>query len=321
MINKKILVTGSTGFVGQRFFQIAHNLKNCDCSALLDRGRINTENDISKTTHEVVLSNFDDPEELTEIFSRFDIIVHLIGDFDASCSSAAKLKMNRVNSDLAYTFARLAKESGVKTFIYISSFAAYLCEDKKKNRLCDCYGESKLSGENGLKTLSDDLFSVLIVRPTALFGPNHTGSIHQLAKVIKFGKYIHFSPSNVSANFYFIDDFIYLLFNCIKKDLSQYSIINASYGLYPIQNFIEKIKESVKGRRYIYLHHYFMLPISIFFSMITYLFSKPMPFSYRKYKVMTSPVFLLKNLDYKEPYGMNEGIKLTIEFFKKNDML
>ena len=36
---------------------------------------------------------------------------------------------------------------------------------------------------------------------------------------------------------------------------------------------------------------------------------------------MTSPVFLLKNLDYKEPYGMNEGIKVTIEFFKKNDML
>ncbi len=128
-------------------------------------------------------------------FSKYDTLLCPIGIAHVSTDPSMESKYYAVNRDLPVAIAKKAKENGVKQFIFFSSMIVYGADMSiGKEFIIDAstepnpenfYGKSKLEAEQELLKLSDDAFSVIILRIPMVYGPGCKGNFPQLLKVAK----------------------------------------------------------------------------------------------------------------------------------------
>ena len=131
-------------------------------------------------------------------FSSYDSVFHVAGiaHSDNGKISAEKEKLYyAVNTDLTVETAKKAKSDGVKQFIFMSSAIVYgdSAPIGKMKRIspdtlpspANCYGDSKLQAENGLKAVADESFKIVIVRPPMIYGKGSKGNYPVLSKLAK----------------------------------------------------------------------------------------------------------------------------------------
>ena len=166
-----VLITGSTGFVGQN---LLHYLNNA-C-------QVHT---ISRTELQDV-----SPEAVDSI----DTVIHLAGKAHDLKKSSKPEEYYQVNFELTRKLYDAFLKSTAKKFIFISSVKAAadsvtgtLTEDDKPNPQTD-YGKSKLMAEEHI--LSQPLpegKSYYILRPCMIHGPGNKGNLNLLYKFVKKG--------------------------------------------------------------------------------------------------------------------------------------
>lgn len=83
--------------------------------------------------------------------------------------------------------------------------------DEESGVPVSAYGRSKKAAEQLLMEMAGNGFEVTVLRPTALFGENHLGSVYELAKLIDQGRFFLFGRGNGQTNFYYIRDFVDVL--------------------------------------------------------------------------------------------------------------
>jgi nucleoside-diphosphate-sugar epimerase len=145
-MNKTVLITGSTGFIGTNFIRNAGDLTIKEADLL--------------TT----------PVEKID-FSGCDCVLHLAA-LVHQMKGAPKELYFAVNRDLALEVAKKAKLQGVKHFVFMSTAKVFgesttNVKPWDENTICspkDPYGESKFEAEKLLKDLEDELFKVAIIR-------------------------------------------------------------------------------------------------------------------------------------------------------------
>ncbi|MGT3054448.1 NAD-dependent epimerase/dehydratase family protein [Enterococcus gallinarum] len=121
-------------------------------------------------------------------FSMYDSIIHVAGIVHVKEKNDDLYY--QVNRDLAFETARKAKEDGAKQFIFFSSMSIFgmdtgvISKTTKPNPKTP-YGKSKLAAENLLKDLESESFTVCILRPPMIYGPNSVGNYPRLAKLAK----------------------------------------------------------------------------------------------------------------------------------------
>ena len=124
-------------------------------------------------------------------FSEFDVIFHVAGIAHVSSDPNLEDIYYKVNRDLTIETAKKAKLEGVKQFIFMSSIIVYGNSSREK-RIIDkntvpkpsnFYGDSKLQAERGIKSLKNNNFKVVIVRPPMIYGKYSKGNYPKLAKV------------------------------------------------------------------------------------------------------------------------------------------
>ncbi len=161
----KIIVTGSSGFIGsyalpklQQYFKVE-----------------------TVSLREITIDSIG--------FKDTNAILHLAG----KAHQMKKINSDeyfRVNHRLTLRLANKAKTEGVSHFIFISSvkvFGDIANVLLNENSICmpsDPYGESKLAAEKGLLELVDKDFTVSIIRPPLVYGPNVKGNLEVLTKLI-----------------------------------------------------------------------------------------------------------------------------------------
>ena len=89
--------------------------------------------------------------------------------------------------------AKKVKADGVKQFIFMSSAIVYgdsapIGKSKVITRdtpvsPANCYGDSKVQAEDGIRLLNDDNFKVVILRPPMIYGKGSKGNYPLLAKL------------------------------------------------------------------------------------------------------------------------------------------
>ncbi len=129
-------------------------------------------------------------------FSGYDAVYHVAGiahsDNGKISDERAKLYY-AVNTDLTVECAKKAKDAGVKQFIFMSSAIVYgdsapigkeklITRDTPVNP-ANCYGDSKVQAENGIRPLDCDTFKVVILRPPMIFGKGSKGNYPLLSKL------------------------------------------------------------------------------------------------------------------------------------------
>lgn len=171
----KILVTGDRGYIGSVLVPIlleqGHDVAGYDigyyesCLLFPERSHYpKVTNDIRDITREQV--------------EGMDAIIHLaalsndpVGELDPSLT-------DQINRDATIKLAKLAKEAGVKRFIYSSSQSMYgvsetddeLDEDNSRKNPVTAYARTKWEAECELKKLGDSNFCVVCFRPSTVFG-------------------------------------------------------------------------------------------------------------------------------------------------------
>ncbi|EXM38188.1 NAD-dependent epimerase [Ruminococcus albus SY3] len=129
-------------------------------------------------------------------FSEYDSVFHVAGIAHSDNGKISKEKEKlyyAVNTDLTVETAKKAKAEGVKQFIFMSSAIVYgnsgpIGKGKRITkdtpvRPANCYGDSKVQAENGLRKLDDDNFKVVILRPPMIYGKGSKGNYPLMSKM------------------------------------------------------------------------------------------------------------------------------------------
>lgn len=172
---KKILITGANSYIGTSFEKYMAQWP--------EQYQVDTVDMIDGTWRE-------------KDFSAYDAVFHVAGiaHSDSGKISEEKEKLYyAVNTDLTVETAKKAKADGVDQFIFMSSAIVYgesapigkrkvITRDTPVSP-ANCYGDSKVQAENGIRSLEDESFKVVILRPPMIYGKGSKGNYPLLAKL------------------------------------------------------------------------------------------------------------------------------------------
>ena len=187
MSTERILVTGSTGFVG------SHLVPWLSCQGRKVRVALRNPADLPSGIESAVIGDIADPRNLVRALEDVSAVVHCAGVAHATHSIADEM-YDRINCQATLALARAAQRAGVKRFVFLSSIRAQsgpvnkeiLTEDTPALPT-DAYGRSKLAAEQGLAELCAQTNSMdfAALRPVLVYGPGVKGNMRALVNLAR----------------------------------------------------------------------------------------------------------------------------------------
>ena len=280
---KKLLITGSNGFVGSYF--------------------INKY----KKKYEIKSFSFlkDDINSLdcgdTDVVFHLSALVHQMGG--ASCE-----EYERVNVTQTLELAKKAKENGVKQFVFMSTVKVYGEETDSKyseNSICnpeDEYGKSKLKAEQELQKLEDENFKISIIRTPIVYGYGVKANIKNLINLVNKVPLLPFGKIENKRSMVYIGNLCHLVDEIIIQEKSGVFLASDDEPI-STSRLIELIAKNLDKKIY-------LVKIPFFESLLKIL--KP-SFHKRLYGSLEIDNSITKEkLNLQNPYSVEDGIKLMI---------
>jgi UDP-glucose 4-epimerase len=200
----KIFLTGGTGFIGKRII----NTLNGNVVILSRKEQPDYETVVCDLQTEVIPDN---------VLAGVDVVFHIAGfAHDLKDASEIEHLYRKVNVDATVELAKLAVESGVKRFIFVSSikaggspgFGACANENNQKNTE-DIYGKTKREAElRLLKIGKESDMHVSIVRPSLVYGPDVKGNLKLMLSGIKNGWFPPLPETGNQRSMIHVDDLV-----------------------------------------------------------------------------------------------------------------
>lgn len=222
---KKILITGAGSYVGEsvRKYMTTHGEYQIDT--------VDTMGDAWKRTD----------------FSKYDVVYHVAGIAHVNADPKMEPLYWKVNRDLTLEVAKMAKEAGVKQFIFMSSQIVYHESKSLKPEMLTTetrpqpngfYGGSKLQAEQGLlklvgknplnssntlnplnssSTPPSSSMKICILRPCMIYGPNSKGNFPRLVKLAT--KVPVFPAWHNKRSILYIDNLAEFVKQCIDREM------------------------------------------------------------------------------------------------------
>jgi nucleoside-diphosphate-sugar epimerase len=193
-MNKRLLITGGTGFVGSA---LAARARKCGFDV-----RVSSRRTPSPENRDTVFqtAELDGTTDWMPALSGVDVVVH--------CAARVHLLNDRVrdplqafriaNRDATLHLARQARIAGVRRFVFISSIGVNGAETLAKP-FCEQdapaphspYAVSKHEAEIGLMALARESgLEVVIIRPPLIYGPRAPGNFGKLMRAIEGHKHL-----------------------------------------------------------------------------------------------------------------------------------
>ncbi len=280
---KKVLITGSTGFVGNYFINKYKKKDDMKTFSFL-KDDINTL----------------DCDDIEVVF-HLSALVHQMG-------GASLEEYEKVNVTQTLELAKKAKESGVKHFIFMSTVKVYGEETDSvytEDSICnpeDDYGKSKLKAELELQKLEDKSFKVSIVRTPIVYGYGVKANIKSLVNLVKKVSILPFGKIENKRSMVYIGNLCHLVDVVIEQQKSGIFLASDDEPL-STSKLIEEIAKNLNKKIY-------LLKIPFFVSLLK--FVKP-SFHKRLYGSLEVDNNITKErLNLKNPYSVEDGIRLMI---------
>jgi nucleoside-diphosphate-sugar epimerase len=226
-----ILLTGGTGFIGQRLLQYLTILEHS--VHILSRGHVKNY----RTTYcDFVKDTI--PEELFSSNS-IDTVFHLAG-FAHDMRDASKFAdlYYKVNVSATVQLAELAAKAGVKRFVFVSSVKAggivtfkKCMNENDQSDLEGVYGETKREAELRLLEIGKESgMHVSIIRPSLVYGPNVKGNLQLMLSGIKKGWFPPLPETNNKRSMIHVDDLVRAILLVADDDRANGEIFIATDG-------------------------------------------------------------------------------------------
>jgi nucleoside-diphosphate-sugar epimerase len=209
----RILITGSTGFIGQNLVRYLGQKEDVVIYSL-DRQR----NDAPNIAKAFVWDNLDDLKN-----QQMDVVIHLAGlahDLKSTNNEEAYYEVNyQLTKQL---FDLFCGHDSLKKFIYVSSVkaAADEVEGVLKEEIIPApntaYGKSKLMAEEYLKSHPTSK-AYYILRPCMVYGPKNKGNLSVLYAAIGKGLLYPFGKFVNKRSYLSVDNLIFVFWHIIAN--------------------------------------------------------------------------------------------------------
>lgn len=328
----KILITGSTGFVGQ---SLVSNLSmNSDYELLLI-----TRNPIRSNHINYLIQDLSSKINWKPYLKGVDVIIHLAAHVHRmKKNEALSYKFTEVNSLATKHLAQQASESGVKRFIFLSSVKVHgehtnplqpfkaddlehtlpgtkTCLEFIKKRDFDPYSLSKYMAECHIISVCHQTgMEYSIIRPPLVYGPNVKGNFESLLSLLRKELPLPFAQIENSRSFVFVENLVDLIVKCIKHNAAVNQVFLVSDGQdLSTSELINKLVIELNANV-----NLFKIPRPVF-KYIALSLGKKDIFSRLFDNLEVDTEKTLNILDWEPPYTINHGLAETAQYYLKND--
>ena len=219
----KILVTGSTGFVGSRVVELARERDWAVIPVVRKQ--------IEPLTNSLVIPSIDASTDWSGAFEGVDCVVHCAARVhQMNESEQGALKTYReTNTFGTLNLAKQAVETGVRRFVFVSSIKVngefsepnLPFEPNLNNTPQDPYGLSKYEAEVELAKLSEDTgLEVVIIRPPLVYGPGVKANFLSMMRLIDKGIPLPFGAIKNQRSLVYLDNLSDLILTCCEHPLA-----------------------------------------------------------------------------------------------------
>lgn len=188
----KVLLTGSTGFVGTAVLATLKELPEIQVVTTIRKARA----EIDRNT--IVVGDIDGDTDFSAALTDTDIVIHCAARAHIMHDDVADpmAEYRRVNVTGTMNLARQAATYGVKRFIFISSIKVNGESTTRQPKFkafdmpapLDAYGQSKAEAEQELLKLAREAsMEVVIIRPPLVYGPAVKANFASLFSIVSRG--------------------------------------------------------------------------------------------------------------------------------------
>ena len=241
---KNILISGATGFIGQRLVRaLDTNIKVLARAKQLD--------------YETVICNLESEVIPDNSLNGVDTVFHLAGfAHDIGEETKSQNIYQKINVDATISLANLAVKSHVKSFIFVSSVKAGgrptfgLCASEKDQGDPEgIYGKTKREAELQLLKIGEQSgMHVSIIRPSLVYGPFVKGNLQSMILGIKKGWFPPLPETGNKRSMIHVDDLVRAILLVVDDDRANGEIFIATDGIRYSSHDIYNSMCSVLGR-------------------------------------------------------------------------
>ncbi|MEE2023037.1 UDP-glucose 4-epimerase family protein [Alkalimonas mucilaginosa] len=214
-MNPKILLTGSTGFIGRKTL-IRLQSHFVDIIAPV---RASWQSNDSKVSTPFINDIVNLPQ-LFDSIKEVDVIIHIAAKAHVAGISLAEFR--HVNTQATLNLAKEAARRGVKRFIFLSSIGVNGISSPKPFTVfdppspCEDYAVSKLDAEIGLTKISAESgMEVVIIRPPLVYGADAPGNFGKLSKLAQQNLPLPLGAIHNKRSLVALDNLVDLIVTCI----------------------------------------------------------------------------------------------------------
>lgn len=312
-----VLVTGATGFVGQ-FLCNTLIKQNYDLSATIRNA--SDDKKLPTEVNSVLINSLGDTFP-PEVLKKNDVIVYLaarVHQMNDRTSDAIE-DYRKINTYAPISLAKQAIKYGVKRFIYLSSVKVNgegtsnlpYREDDTVNPV-DPYGLSKWEAEQGLLKLAEETgLEVVIIRPPLVYGATVKANFLQLMKIIDQGLPLPLGSIKNSRSLVYVGNLVDAIATCIDhpKAKNQTFIVSDGEDL-STPELIRRIGKAMNKSPLL-----LPFPPSLL-KLGTKIIGKGDVGDRLLGSLQVDSSKIREMLNWKPPYTVDEGLKVTADWFK-----
>jgi nucleoside-diphosphate-sugar epimerase len=168
---------------------------------------------------------------LREAFKGAEVVVHTAARAHVMNDDASNplAEFRKVNRDATLVLARLAAESGVKRFVFLSSIKVNGEMTRPSHPFTpddvhipdDPYGLSKYEAEQGLLALAQETdMEVVIIRPPLVYGPGVKGNFSSMMKWMSKPVPLPFGAIHNQRSLVALDNLVSFISLCVDREKS-----------------------------------------------------------------------------------------------------
>lgn len=224
-MNKKVVtITGANGFVGS---SILKYLKNKDFNVI---GLVRENSSLEKLKgYESNISKIDlmNVKSIEKAIAGSYCVIHCAA---RSLDWGRKKDFIQVNIDITENVANACKNKNIPVLVFISTanVAGYgrrmrKEEDSENSRLSFIYSKTKLIAEKkAAEILRQSKTNLIILRPSAIYGPGDTKWSFEMLRIIESGKWPIINGGKARFTPLFIGNLCHAVENTIKADFEKH---------------------------------------------------------------------------------------------------